>query len=162
MSPLSKSAGFGEGSGEGSPSRCPSASARRRLLENSPSCPLAGPPRRFSPHAHLPPLLYPPFPQRPPAYPLHCPVPGPARTRGQTDLTTLVNQGCFSLAGNQVTLQPGLKKTWQLRTALLFMQLACQVSIRILRKSDRSHRSLFPLPSPFSLSPNPCSLHPLP
>jgi len=66
-------------------------------------------------------------------------------TRGQTDLTTLVDQGCFSLAGDQITLRPGLKLTWQLRTALLFMQLACQVSIRILRKSDRCHRSLFPL-----------------
>ena len=75
-------------------------------------------------------------------------------TRGQTDLTTLVEQGCFSLAGNQITLQPGLKQTWQLRTALLFMQAACQVSIRILRKTDRSHRRLFPL-TPFPSPPDP-------
>jgi hypothetical protein len=40
-----------------SPSRLPSASPRRHLLENSPSRPLARPPDRFSPHADLPPLL---------------------------------------------------------------------------------------------------------
>jgi hypothetical protein len=77
-------------------------------------------------------------------------------TRGQTGLTALVDQGCFSLTGNQLTLTTAVNQneTWQLRTALLFMQLACQVSIRILRKGDRSHRSLFPLP-PSSFSPFP-------
>jgi hypothetical protein len=65
-------------------------------------------------------------------------------TRGQTGLASLVDQGSFLLAGDHIILQPGLKITWQLRTARLFMQAACQTSIRILRKTDLSHRSLFP------------------
>jgi hypothetical protein len=65
-------------------------------------------------------------------------------TRGQTDLTSLVNQGCFTIAGNELTLHPALDETWQMRTALLFMQQAFQVSCRILREKDHSHRRLFP------------------
>ena len=49
------------------------------------------------------------------------------RTRGQVDLTALVDQGCFMLTDNTVTLSPGLEEIWQLRTALLFLQYAYQV-----------------------------------
>jgi hypothetical protein len=102
----------------------------------------------------LPPLLYPPVPQRPPVHPLQSLL-----TRGQISLTALVDQGCFTIAGNQLALTSpsNQDETWQIRTALLFMQAACQVSIRILRETDRSHRSLFPLPpsSFFSFPPDP-------
>jgi transposase len=66
-------------------------------------------------------------------------------TRGRIDLTVLVDQGCFTIAGNGLALRPDLDETWQLRTALLILQLAHQVSCRILRAQDHSHRPPFPL-----------------
>jgi transposase len=60
------------------------------------------------------------------------------------DLPSLVDQGCFLIDGNALVLRPGLDETWQLRTALLFMQQAWQVSRRILRENDRLNRRRFP------------------
>ncbi len=65
-------------------------------------------------------------------------------TRGQTDLTVLADRGSFIIVGNGLVLSPALDETWQLRTALLIMQMAHQVSCRTLRERDHSHRPLFP------------------
>ena len=159
-SPLSKSAGFGEGLGEGLSRGRPPASPlplldalfwKIALHARWQDLPAGSPPmltcRRYYRRLFLSGRLL----------TLYSALYQDLLMRGQTDLAALVNQGCFSLAGNQVTLQPGHPKTWQVRTALLFLQVACQVSIRILRKTDRSHRSLFPLPpsSFFSFPPDP-------
>ena len=43
-------------------------------------------------------------------------------TRGQVDLAALVAQDCFEIKENTVAISPGIEETWQMRTALLFMQ----------------------------------------
>ena len=63
---------------------------------------------------------------------------------GKVDLAHPVDQGCFTISGNTLYLSPHLDETWQLRTALLFMQQAYQVSRHILRKKDQEQRRKFP------------------
>jgi transposase len=49
--------------------------------------------------------------------------------RSGTDLTVLVEQGCFSIENNRIILNAtmdDMHETWQIRTALLFMQLGYQ------------------------------------
>ncbi len=65
-------------------------------------------------------------------------------TRAKVDLSALVDQGCFTIVGNALTLRPGHEETWQLRTVLLFMQQGYQVSRRILRERARQPSHLFP------------------
>jgi hypothetical protein len=65
-------------------------------------------------------------------------------TRGQADLTALVNQGCVSVEGSQLTLSPEMDETWQLRTALLFLQPAHTILRRILRQDAHAHPRSFP------------------
>jgi hypothetical protein len=67
-------------------------------------------------------------------------------TRGHTDPTVLVNQGCFAVSGSQVDLLPTLdeEETWQQRTALLFLQQAHTISRRILREDAHDHPRAFP------------------
>jgi transposase len=48
-------------------------------------------------------------------------------TRGMVDLPILVSRGCFEISGRSLMLRPGLVETWQLRTALLFLQQGYQV-----------------------------------
>jgi hypothetical protein len=52
----------------------------------------------------------------------------------------MVDQGCFEIAGNALVLRLGLDETWQVRTALLFMQLGFQVSRSILREKVQQQR----------------------
>ena len=65
-------------------------------------------------------------------------------TYGKVDLDELVNQGCFIISGNFLNLSPGICETWQIRSALLFMQYAWQVSRRILREEEQKRRYRFP------------------
>ena len=67
-------------------------------------------------------------------------------TRGQTDLVTLVNQCCFTVAGSQLTFNAASNETetWQQRTALLLLQQAHHVARRILREDARLHPRAFP------------------
>ncbi|MFA5810535.1 MAG: transposase, partial [Thermoleophilia bacterium] len=43
--------------------------------------------------------------------------------RGEATLTQIVHQRFFTVTENMLTLPPGLNEIWQLRTALLFLQL---------------------------------------
>jgi uncharacterized membrane protein YgcG len=61
-----------------------------------------------------------------------------------TDLPTLVDQGCFTIAGNTVILASNLPETWQIRTARLFMQLSYQILRRLLRKTNPENRPTLP------------------
>ena len=65
-------------------------------------------------------------------------------THGQIDPVALVNQGCFSMEGCQLTLLPEKDETWQLRTSLLFLLQAHHISRRILREDARQHPRGFP------------------
>lgn len=58
----------------------------------------------------------------------------------KTDLPGLVNQNCFSISGNILVVRSCLEETWQLRTALLFMQPAWQVSRQIIREKEPVQR----------------------
>ena len=49
------------------------------------------------------------------------------RSRGNTDLAGLVEQGCFEISRHRLAFRPALAETWQLRTALLFLQQGYQV-----------------------------------
>jgi transposase len=49
------------------------------------------------------------------------------RSRGMMDLTAFVSQDCFEISGHGLTFRPKLDETWQLRTALLFLQQGYQV-----------------------------------
>jgi transposase len=62
----------------------------------------------------------------------------------ELDLPSLVDQGWFLIESHALVLCPGLDDTWQLRTALLFMQQAWQVSRRIIREKDQQHRRHLP------------------
>lgn len=48
------------------------------------------------------------------------------RLRELADLTGFVTKGCFEISHHNVTFHPGLAETWQLRTALLFLQQGYQ------------------------------------
>jgi transposase len=65
-------------------------------------------------------------------------------TRGQIHFSNLVDQGCLTITGNALALSPGLPDTWQLRTTLLFMQQAWQVSRRIMREKEQVQRRSLP------------------
>jgi hypothetical protein len=70
-------------------------------------------------------------------------------TRGSLDLPALVKRDCFTITGNKVALHPDMDKTWQMRTALLFMQPAYQMLLHIRREKDQERRrrlSQFRLP----------------
>jgi transposase len=70
-------------------------------------------------------------------------------TRGRLDLPAMVERGCFTISGNKVALHPDVDKTWQMRTALLFMQPAYRMlrHIRYEKDQDRRRRlSQFRLP----------------
>jgi hypothetical protein len=58
----------------------------------------------------------------------------------KTDLPGLVNQNYFSISGNTLVVCSGFEETWQVRTALLFMQQAWQVSCRIMREKEQVQR----------------------
>jgi transposase len=60
-------------------------------------------------------------------------------TRARVDLTALVERDCFEINENKVALQTGVTVTWQMRTALLFMQLAYQ-NLRHLRRVKEQER----------------------
>jgi len=60
--------------------------------------------------------------------------------RGQVDLAAFVEEDYFMLARNKIVISPGVPDTWQLRTALLFMQLGYQVLQRHHRRNDRERR----------------------
>ena len=62
----------------------------------------------------------------------------------QADLPALVNQGCFTITKNKVTLCPGLDETRQMRTALLFVQQGFQVLRGYRREKVRERRRRFP------------------
>jgi transposase len=55
--------------------------------------------------------------------------------RGGVSLPDLVARGCFHISGNAIVPDPSLPETWQVRTALLLMQLAFQSSRRIIRRT---------------------------
>ena len=158
FSPFSKSEEFGEGQGVRSRGRPPAAplplldAAFWKIAHHArwQDLPAGSPPmltcRRYYSHLYRSGRLF----------TLYQALYRDLLTFGRSDLPSLVEQGAFSLAGDQIAVQPGRPLSWQVSTALLFLQLACQVSIRILRKGDRSHRSLFPLPPDFpSLPPVP-------
>jgi len=65
-------------------------------------------------------------------------------TRGKAELPALVTQGFFSLDENKVALRPDLFETWQMRTALLFMQQGYQVFRRLRREQEQEQRRRFP------------------
>jgi hypothetical protein len=58
----------------------------------------------------------------------------------KVELRSLVDLGCFEIAGNALVMRLGRDETWQVRTALLFMQLGFQVSRRILREKEQQDR----------------------
>ena len=60
------------------------------------------------------------------------------------DLTAMVDQNYFSIAGNVLILHPDLEETWQVCTAMLFMQQGWQVSRRILREKAQEQRRSSP------------------
>ena len=60
-------------------------------------------------------------------------------TCGGFDLTALVERDCFEINENKIALCPGVPGTWQMRTALLFMQLAYQ-NLRHLRRVKEQER----------------------
>ena len=64
-------------------------------------------------------------------------------TRGGCDLTALVKSHCFEINENKVALCPGVPETWQMRTALLFMQLAYQNLRHLRREKEQEHRRRF-------------------
>jgi len=55
-----------------------------------------------------------------------------------------VTQGFFSLDENKVALRTGLDETWQMRTALLFIQQGYQVFRRLRREQEQEQRRRFP------------------
>jgi len=61
-------------------------------------------------------------------------------TRGKADLPAFVEQGCFSITGNQVTLRSDLDENWRMRTALLFLQLGYQAVRRVTRECKLARR----------------------
>jgi transposase len=65
-------------------------------------------------------------------------------TRGKADLNAFVKQGCFTITENKVILRAGLDDTWQMRTALLFMQQGVQVLRRLRREQEQEQRCRFP------------------
>jgi len=57
--------------------------------------------------------------------------------RDGTSLLTLVQQGCFTSTGREILLAEGVPETWQMRTALLFLQQSWRLSCCLLRDIDR-------------------------
>lgn len=74
-------------------------------------------------------------------------------TRGKADLTAFVKQGRFTITENKVTLRAGLDETWQMRTALLFMQQGYQVFRRLRREGEQEQRRRFPSFRMLSMKP---------
>ncbi len=66
------------------------------------------------------------------------------RSYAQVDLPTLVEQACFKILADRVVLRPDLAETWQLRTALLFLQQGAQTLRTIRREKVRECRRRFP------------------
>jgi len=70
-------------------------------------------------------------------------------TRARLDLTAMLERGFFTITAGIVALRPGLDETWQMRTALLFMQQGYQVLRHIRREIELERRrrtSYFRLP----------------
>jgi transposase len=65
-------------------------------------------------------------------------------TRGEADLPKFVKKGCFSITKNHVILHPDLEDTWQMRTALLFLQQGYQALRRVAREIKQAQRLGFP------------------
>ena len=65
-------------------------------------------------------------------------------TRGKADLTAFVEQGCFTITKNKLSLGADLDETWQMRTALLFIQQGYQVFRRFKRETKHALRHGFP------------------
>lgn len=53
------------------------------------------------------------------------------RSCAETDLSSLVSRGCLTFSGTRLILQSNLEESWQMRTALLFMQQGWQALRRL-------------------------------
>lgn len=60
--------------------------------------------------------------------------------RGEAALTQIVHQRFFTVTEKMLTLPPGLNEIWQLRTALLFLQLGYQAFRRVSREAKLKRR----------------------
>jgi transposase len=65
-------------------------------------------------------------------------------SRGKADLSAFVNQGCFTMTGNKLSLRLDFDETWQMHTALLFFQQGFQVLRRFRREEEQDRRRRFP------------------
>jgi hypothetical protein len=65
-------------------------------------------------------------------------------TSGYGDLMDFVDKGCFSIRQNKVVLAPGIGNSWQLRTALLFLQFGIQELRQCRLINILEHRKNFP------------------
>jgi transposase len=65
-------------------------------------------------------------------------------TSGNVDLLDFVNRGFFSIRQNKVILAPGNGNTWQLHTALLFLQFGIQELRQSRREIVLEQRARFP------------------
>jgi transposase len=64
------------------------------------------------------------------------------QSRGKVALTAFAESGCFLMTPKQVVIRPAMKASWQVHTALLFVQQAYQAlrSIRQQKVADRRRR----------------------
>ncbi len=67
-------------------------------------------------------------------------------TRGKVGLPALVEQGSVAVSENKVTMRRGLEKSWQMRTALLFIQQGYQALRRERCKKAQGYRRQLPTP----------------
>jgi hypothetical protein len=67
-------------------------------------------------------------------------------TRGKVGLPALVEQGSVAVSENRVTMRRGLEKSWQMRTALLFIQQGYQALRRERCKKAQGYRRQLPTP----------------
>ena len=65
-------------------------------------------------------------------------------TSGYGDLLDFVDRGCFSIRQNKVVLAPGIGNSWQLHTALLFLQVGIQELRQCRLINILEHRKKFP------------------
>ena len=60
---------------------------------------------------------------------------------GQSDLTVLIDRGGIINTGKELVLTDDVPETWQMRTAMLFLQPAYQSYCRLLREKEQEFRS---------------------
>ena len=63
--------------------------------------------------------------------------------RAGLDLAALVERDCFEIHQNKLALSPGVTETWQMRTALLFMQLGFYIYRHLRREKEQQRRRRF-------------------